>query len=142
MASYIDDALVKDEKISYRGYTSFWVLSPLIIAGFLLLPVYGAGLIFWLAAFVRYKTTEFAVTNKRVIARFGFISRKTFEIDIDTIVYIQVHQDILGSMFNYGSLEITGTGYPQTPITSISNPLNFRDSIFEMQNRGRQKSRR
>lgn len=137
MASYIEGALIKDEKVTYTGNISLWSLAPLII-GFLLLFLYGIGLIFWLAAFIRYKTTELAITNKRVIAKFGFISRRTIELNINKVESIQVSQGILGRIFNYGSLVISGTGNPQAPIPGISNPLNFRRVFMETQDQAAQ----
>ena len=137
MASYIEGALIKDEKVTYTGNISLWSLAPLII-GFLLLFLYGIGLIFWLAAFIKYKTTELAITNKRVIAKFGFISRQTIELNINKVESIQVSQGILGRIFNYGSLVISGAGNPQAPIPGISNPLNFRRVFMETQDQAAQ----
>lgn len=138
MASYIEGALIKDEKITYTGNISLWSLAPLIILGFLLLALYGLGLIIWLLAFVRYKTTELAVTNKRVIAKFGFISRQTIELNINKVESIQVNQGILGRIFNYGSLVISGAGNPQAPIPGISDPMNFRRVFMETQDQAAQ----
>ena len=137
MASYIEGALIKDEKVTYTGNISLWSLAPLII-GFLLLFLYGIGLIFWLAAFIRYKATELAIANKRVIAKFGFISRQTIELNINKVESIQVSQGILGRIFNYGSLVISGAGNPQAPIPGISNPLNFRRVFMETQDQAAQ----
>lgn len=78
MASYIEGTLTKDEKVIYTGSVSLWSLAPLILLG-LLTIWFGLGLIFLVAAYIRYKTTELAFTNKRVIAKFGFISRTTAE---------------------------------------------------------------
>lgn len=138
MASYIEGALIKDEKITYTGNISLWSLAPLIILGFLLLAFYGLGLILWLAAFFRYKTTELAVTNKRVIAKFGFISRQTVELNINKVESIQVNQGILGRIFNYGSLIISGAGNPQAPIPGISDPMTFRRVFMETQDQAAQ----
>lgn len=138
MASYIEGALIKDEKVAYTGNISLWSLAPLIILGLLLLPLVGLGLIFWLMAFIRYKTTELAVTNKRVIAKFGFISRKTIELNINKVESIQVDQGILGRIFNYGSLVISGAGNPQAPIPGISDPMNFRRVFMETQDQAAQ----
>ena len=77
MASYVEGTLIKDEKVIYTGNISLWSLLPLLLLGLVLLPAFGLGLIFWLIAFIRYKTTELAFTNKRVIAKFGLISRQT-----------------------------------------------------------------
>ncbi len=112
---------------------SLWSLTHLIALGILLLPLYGIGLILLAMAFIRYKTTELAFTNKRVIAKFGFISRQTVELYSPTVESSQVHQGILGRIFNYGSLIISGAGNPQAPIPGISDPMAFRRGFMEMQ---------
>jgi uncharacterized membrane protein YdbT with pleckstrin-like domain len=132
MTSYIDKALIKDERVLYRGNISLWSLSLLLFLGVILLPV-GIGLIFLLVAYIRYKTTELAITNKRVIAKFGFISRRTVEININKVESIQVEQGIAGRIFDYGSLIISGAGDPQAPITGISDPMRFRKAFIEAQ---------
>ncbi|MBP8278476.1 MAG: PH domain-containing protein [Propionivibrio sp.] len=133
MASYIEGALTKDEVVQYEGRISLWSLTHLIVLGVLLIPLYGIGLILLIMAFVRYKTTELAFTNKRVIAKFGFISRQTVELYIPKVESIQVHQGILGRIFNYGSLIISGAGNPQAPIPGISDPMAFRRGFMEIQ---------
>jgi uncharacterized membrane protein YdbT with pleckstrin-like domain len=133
MASYIEGALIKDERVVYTGHISLWSLAHLIIPGIILLPVFGVGLVFLLIAFIRYKTTELAITNKRVIAKFGFISRHTIELNINKVEGIQVMQGMLGRIFDFGSLVISGTGAQQAPIPGISNPLEFRRSFMGAQ---------
>ena len=133
MASYIEDALIKDEKVIYIGNISRWSLAPLIILGGFFLAAWGFGLVFWVAAYIRYKTTELAFTNKRVIAKVGFISRQTVELTISKVESIQVHQGVLGRIFNFGTLIISGAGNPQAPIAGISNPMGFRRAFMEAQ---------
>lgn len=133
MASYIDGALIKDEKVIYTGRVSLWSLAPLIALGLLTIGFFGLGLIFWIMAFIRYKTTELAFTNKRVIAKSGFISRKTVELNIGKVESIQVDQGVLGRIFNYGTLAISGAGNPQVPIPGISDPMSFRRAFMESQ---------
>jgi len=133
MTSYIDGALIKDERVIYVGHISLWSLAPLIALGFLTVWVFGLGLIFWVMAYIRYKTTELAFTNKRVIAKFGFISRSTIELNINKVESIQVQQGILGRIFNFGTLIISGAGNPQAPILGISEPMAFRRAFMEAQ---------
>jgi uncharacterized membrane protein YdbT with pleckstrin-like domain len=133
MASYVEGALIPGESVSYVGNISLWGLSHLILLGFILLPVFGIGLFFWLAAFIRYKTTELAVTNKRVIAKFGFISRHTMEMNINKVESIQVTQSIFGRLLDFGTLIIAGTGSQQAPIAGISNPMGFRKAFMSAQ---------
>ena len=133
MSSYIESALIKDEKVIYTGQISLWSLAPLIALGLLTVGFFGLGLIFWIMAFIRYTTTELAFTNKRVIAKFGFISRQTIELNISKVESIQVNQGILGRIFDYGTLIISGAGNPQAPIPGISDPMSFRRAFMESQ---------
>ena len=135
MASYIEGALIKDEKVIYTGNISLWSLAPLIVLGLATIWIFGLGLIFWVMAFIRYMTTELAFTNKRVIAKFGFISRQTIELNISKVESIQVNQGILGRVFNFGTLVISGAGNPQAPIPGISDPMSFRRAFMESQDR-------
>lgn len=133
MASYIETALTKDEKVVYQGKISLWSLLPLIVLGLIFISFYGLGLLFWIAAAIRYFTTELAITNKRVIAKFGLISRDTIEINIHKIESIQVKQGILGRIFNFGSIVVSGAGNPQAPVPGISSPLVFRRAFLDTQ---------
>jgi len=133
MASYIDSVLMKDENITYTGKVSLWSLFPYFFVGLFFIFLYGVGVLFWVAAYIKYKTTELAITNKRVVAKFGFISRKTIEINIKKVESIQVDQGILGRIFNFGSLVVSGAGNPQAPIPGISNPVGFRRAFMETQ---------
>jgi len=137
MTSYVEGALVKDEKIVHLGRISLWSLWHLFALGLLLLPVFGLGLIFWVLAYVRYKTTELAITTKRVIVKHGFIRRRTVEININKVESIQVDQEILGRMFNFGTLVIAGAGDPQAPIAGISSPMAFRKAFIEAQDQAK-----
>lgn len=131
--SYVQQSLIKGEQAVMQARISWWSQLPLIVLGFLLLPVMGFGLLFWLIAIARYFTTEMAITNKRVIAKFGFISRRTVQINLQRIESIQVHQGLFGRIFNYGSIIVSGAGNPQAPIPGISDPLGFRRSFSESQ---------
>lgn len=133
MASYIEGILTNGELVAYQGKVSIWSLSPLLFLGVVFLPFYGLGLLFLIAAAIRYFTTELAITNKRVVAKFGFISRSTIEINLQKIESIQVNQGIIGRIFNFGSIIVSGAGNPQAPIPGISSPLNFRNAFFNTQ---------
>ena len=137
MTSYVEAALVKDEQIVHVGHVSLWSMWHLIALGIVLLPALGLGLIFIGMAYVRYKTTELAITTRRVIVKHGFIRRRTVEININKVESIQVDQGILGRMFNFGTLVIAGAGDPQAPIAGISSPMEFRKAFIEAQDRAR-----
>ncbi|HSD39768.1 MAG TPA: PH domain-containing protein [Rhodocyclaceae bacterium] len=133
MTSYIEGSLTAGEKIIHLGHTSLWALTPWIVGGLVLLPLFGVGLLVWLAGYIRYKTTELAITNKRIIVKIGFIRRQTVEINISKVESIQVDQSLWGRVFNFGSLVITGSGSSQAPIHAISDPMGFRRAFVEAQ---------
>jgi uncharacterized membrane protein YdbT with pleckstrin-like domain len=133
MASYVQSVIGAGEEIKYSAQVSVWSMIPLFILGFLLLGVFGLGIVCFLIAFLRYKTTELAVTNKKVIAKFGFIQRDTIELLLNKAESIQVKQSILGRMLNYGTIIVSGAGNPQAPIPGIADPLEFRRQFMEIQ---------
>ena len=137
MTSYVEGALVKDEAIVHVGHLSLWSMWHLLALGLLLLPAFGLGLIVWIVAYVRFKSTELAITTKRVIVKVGFIRRSTVEININKVESIQVDQGIVGRLFNFGTLVIAGAGTPQAPVTGISSPMDFRKAFIEAQERAR-----
>ncbi len=136
MSSYVEGALVKDEKVVHIGHISLWSLWHLIAVGVLLLPAFGLGLIFLVIAYVRYKSVELAVTTKRVIVKHGFVRRQTVEINLNKVESVQVEQGLLGRVFNFGTLIISGTGTSHAPLTGIAEPMGFRKAFIEAQDGG------
>jgi uncharacterized membrane protein YdbT with pleckstrin-like domain len=92
------------------------------MAGFFLL----VGIIWFINALIRYLTSEFAITNKRIIIRVGLIKRITLEMNREKIESIGVDQGILGRIFNYGTIVISGTGSTKQIFKAIINPIQFR----------------
>jgi uncharacterized membrane protein YdbT with pleckstrin-like domain len=130
MGSYVESVLIPGEQVRYEGHISAWSLMPKILLGIVLLPV-GIGLILLLWALVIYKSTELAITNKRVIAKFGFISRRTVEINLAKVESIEVVQGLLGRMFDFGTIHVRGTGSTMAPVPDISEPLAFRNRFAQ-----------
>lgn len=137
MASYVEDALVKDEQIVHVGHLSLWSFWHLIALGIVLLPAFGIGLVPLVMAYVRYKSTELAVTTKRVIVKHGFIGRQTVEINLGKVESIQVDQGVLGRMFDFGTLVVAGTGASHAPIAGIAQPMEFRKAFIAAQDVGK-----
>ena len=137
MSSYVEGALVAGEKLVHSGQLSLWAMWHLIALGVVLTPLFGLGLVFLAMAYVRYKSTELAVTTKRVIVKHGFIRRQTVEINLNKVESIQVDQGVLGRLFNFGTLVISGTGTSHAPIAGISEPMGFRKAFIEAQEGGK-----
>ena len=139
---YIESNLLSDEHVVYAAslhWKIFWKSFAIILVGIGLLfiqPLAGgavifAGLLAGLPAFIGYKTSEFAVTNKRVIIKVGLLRRRTLELLLRQVEAISVEQTVLGRVFGYGSITLTGTGGVREVFHNISSPLEFRRRIHE-----------
>ena len=129
MASYIDQVLIPGEALVYRARISVVSLMPLILLGLVTIWLV-IGLVFWIMAWIKYATTELAITNKRVIAKSGLIQRKTMEMFLNKIESVQVEQGILGRMFDYGTVTLAGTGVNAAAFADIAKPLEFRKQFM------------
>ena len=130
MSSYVDSVLIKDEVVMYRGHLTVWAFFWWIFLGLLLLVAFGLGLRLWLWAWLIYRSTELAVTNKRIIVKSGLIQRNTTEMFLEKVESIQVDQGVLGRIFDFGSITISGTGGDKSPIKDVAQPLEFRKAFM------------
>ena len=60
--------------------------------------------------------TEFAITDRRVISKRGFIWRNTDEMNMDKVESVKVEQSMLGRLLDYGTVTVVGTGQGLEPI--------------------------
>jgi uncharacterized membrane protein YdbT with pleckstrin-like domain len=89
----------------------------------------GVGLLLAIGPAIRYVSSEFAVTDKRVLGKVGFIERDSAETLLSKIEAIAVDQGVIGRILGFGTVTITGTGGTQEPFPRISDPLEFRRQI-------------
>jgi uncharacterized membrane protein YdbT with pleckstrin-like domain len=93
--------------------------------------VFGAAFVasFVYAWFIRW-ITEFAITDRRVIFKKGFIWRNTAEMNMDKIETVDVLQSIAGRLLGYGTLHIRGTGASAgIEVRRIAAPIELRNAI-------------
>lgn len=156
MESYVDSNLSLDEEVIYKAHAS-WASYLLVIAFDALLLIIGilfltasltdnygnsgssvfawfliitAVVIFGIVA-LTIRSTELALTNKRVIAKFGFLRETTIELRLDKIDIINVDRGILGRMFSYGSITFRGVVGIGTTVPLIKKPLAFRHAVYK-----------
>ena len=145
--SYIDQNLISGEAVTYKAQLHWIVfvqpvLLSIAIAGLAGLAIYlgngwaGAGILAVAAVpivvtAISRSSAEFAVTNKRVILKTGFIQKKTAEMFLNKIESVSVDQSILGRILGHGTIVIRGTGGTLEPFDRVSSPLEFRRQIQE-----------
>jgi uncharacterized membrane protein YdbT with pleckstrin-like domain len=143
--SYVEDNLVPGEQIVYRAHLHWktFVPSALVFLLFTLGAILfahnenqlGAAIIFLLGAlplagaYLRYRCSEFAVTDKRVLIKTGIIRRHTLETLLSKVENISVEQGLLGRLLDFGTIQVTGTGATRETFANISAPLEFRKQV-------------
>lgn len=149
--SYIDRNLLPEERILFRTKKHLIIfflpaaltVFSLFITGYLQAdPVLATidwapwllALIFWIYYGLNYLTSEFAVTNKRVMMREGFFNRHTNEMRLTTISQVNVNQSLLGQMLNYGNITINAFGVSDS-FSLLANPFTFQKSVNEQLDR-------
>lgn len=100
------------------GMTKYMSLGLLLVALFRLIKV----------GIYKY-STEVAVTNKRVIAKFGFIEREVIELPLTKVESVIIDQSVLERVLGSGSIGVRGTGTGMAPVRYIDNPLEFRNIL-------------
>lgn len=113
-------------ELGLGGVNLVWGLQPYQIV---VLFVLVATLIFFLRALVTYKTSEYGITDKRVIMKIGLIQRFSLEIFLDKIEAVGVEQTIVGRILDYGSIVIVGTGGTRDLFANVPAPLAFRKQV-------------
>jgi uncharacterized membrane protein YdbT with pleckstrin-like domain len=140
--SYIDDNLLPDEHVVYRA-ALHWIIFAravlVLVAGIVLVFVPGlaqfglvvllVGALLLVPPWVAYRTTELGVTNKRVIVKTGLVRRRTLELLLRQVEAISVDQSLLGRVFGFGSITLTGTGGVREVFHRVRDPLELRRRI-------------
>ena len=122
MSRYIDANLIRGEAVVYQA-KPHWILfvswRSLLTLG--LFPL------------IEYWSSEFAVTNKRVIMKMGWISRRVLELNLHKIESVNVDQSLLGRLLGYGTITVIGTGGTRETFDRIAHPLPFRKAFQEQE---------
>lgn len=121
MGSYVDEHLIANEHVEYEA-KPHWIifLSWASLLSLFILPL------------IHYYTSEYVITNRRVIIKVGLIARQTLEMNLSKIESVNVNQSILGRILGYGSITIIGTGGTQESFHGISSPMTFRQRFQEL----------
>ncbi|NOX82157.1 MAG: PH domain-containing protein [Alphaproteobacteria bacterium] len=107
------------------GQTPGFGMSFTILAG----AAFASGLVIFTQRYVHRWTTVIAVTSVRVTLKTGLISRNTYEIPLDKIEEVMLHQSFLGRLLGYGALSVHGTGVAVIKFPILGSPVKVRQEI-------------
>jgi uncharacterized membrane protein YdbT with pleckstrin-like domain len=139
--SYVDNSLIPDEQVVFRTrlHLIIFFIPIVLLAISVCLFIYtvpvaaesvlAVAVLWFLVKYVDYASSEFAVTNKRVIIKVGVLRRRTVEMLNTKVEAVSVNQGLLGRILGYGNIVVTGTGGTNEPFNGISSPLEFRRAV-------------
>lgn len=82
---------------------------------------------------IAIKFQEFVITNKRVIAYYGFIRRAAFELKIEKVESITIYQGLFARLFGCGMVKVCGIGASKAWVRFVKDPFEFRQHFFDLQ---------
>jgi len=149
--SFITSTLSKNEKIKalfpLNSIAWIGVIAPIVLAVITIIgcisasSIQGAGglwifplfmLVMGLCAYLGMISTEYGITNKRVIGKTGFIFRKNIDIRLAKIESVVLDQGIFGRIFGFGSIVFNGTGSGKSVFLNIDSPLQAKNIINQI----------
>ena len=128
MASYIEKSLSNGEEIKAFFKQHWFVWVPIVLW-------FTVGVLILIGPFVaiykilQIKTMEFGVTDKRVITKYGIISRSTDEMRIPSVETVEIKQSVFGRIFGYGNIIVTGNGISDVVFPFMSDPIKVKRDI-------------
>jgi hypothetical protein len=138
---YINDNLIPSEVVIYRTHLHWIIfLRPavlvfLVFFGFTIFPIIGLlilllTLLVMAGRLITYFTSEFGITNRRIIIKVGFVRRDSLDLLIKEVEGILVNQGVIGRFLNYGTITVIGTGGTEQVFDYIGSPLTFQKKVL------------
>ena len=121
---YIEESLSEGEKI-VAVFKQHWVTRLWLVLWIVLLVTLPIALYEWL----RLRTIEHGVTNKRVIYKRGIVSRHTEEMKLGSIETVEIDQGIWGRILGFGDIHVTGKGISEVLFRRMDNPMEVKRRI-------------
>jgi len=139
---YVDSNLLPNEHVTYRArlHRIIYLLPVCVLIVALAVALASGswiaggilgliGLLLLVPPWIRSISSEFAVTNKRVLVKVGLIRRHSLELLLQKVEGIGVDQGILGRILGYGTITVSGTGGTREAFRMIAHPLEFRRQV-------------
>ncbi len=112
--------------LHWSGQENFLAIPAGLVAlacGFLVL----VGLFLVPAHFLDYLTTEFALTNRRVILKLGLLNSSLHELSLDKVERLDIEQSGIASrLMNFGDIRVVGIGTSRFFIPCVPDAFRFR----------------
>ena len=123
------------EEVLLIGKVSWWELTLGVIltsAGLVFqFPLLIAiGLICFIGFQIYRKTTKIVITTDKIVYKQGWLSWKIQEIYYRQMESVEVKQNLIGMMFNFGNVIVKGTGGTLVTLFEVEKPNEINQAIL------------
>lgn len=101
--------LEDDEEVVWSGKPHEYSLIPALVVG-IPLAILLVGVVVIAAAYLQRENTVYVVTTDGLYAKTGVFSRDVQRIDFDKVQNISYSQDLFGTRFGYGNVDVSTAG--------------------------------
>ena len=122
--SYLEESLSAEEKV-VAVFRQHWITRIWLVIWIVLIVTIPIAIYEWL----RLRTIEHGVTNKRVVFKQGIISRHTEEMKLGSIETVEIDQGIWGRILGFGDIKVTGRGISDVVFRRMSDPMDVKRKI-------------
>jgi len=85
-----------------------------------------------LVALSKRLSTQFVLTDERLLAESGLLKHKKISVPIREIERVQVNHSLLGRVLGYGTLEVTGRHRLQERYTQITGAMEISRQVLAL----------
>tara|TARA_B110000285_G_scaffold85647_1_gene98304 strand:- start:71 stop:445 length:375 start_codon:yes stop_codon:yes gene_type:complete len=118
--SYIEKTLTTDEVvISIFSIHKF----------FYIIPALSSLVLIGIPSLLKLVFTEYSLTNKRIVVKTGIIGRSTEELKLSKVETVELRQSILGRIFGFGNIVLSGTGASNLVLKTVADPVQVKKTI-------------
>ena len=96
-----------------------------------LVPYLVIVIVLLLGTWFSYSKSEVSLTNRRLLFRTGFLSRRCGELPLENVESIYISEPLLGRMCGYGTVMVTTVGGARFPLSFIGSPQSFHSALQE-----------
>lgn len=124
-----------DREIVLRLSRVAWPYHVLSWLALIFLGVFLVGIYIFIRLQVWIATTEFGLTNRKVVYKEGLFTRTTHEIPMTSLDEVEVYQNFWGRILGYGRLRLWGSGRGELCSPPINDPVTFRSELSDVRAR-------
>lgn len=106
------------------SYYDFFQVGRMIAIG---IAFAGAATMGW--AVLKYRQSLIWITDRRLIAQTGWPGREIIDFPFNRLESAKVDQTLIGRIFNFGDIQVSGVGSTVEFLRCVSSPLAFKKNL-------------